>query len=234
MSSPAPLLRPPIPGGRQQSSSRAPRLGLSIPPSPNAKPVSGASPLPALQLQQPSRPALPQLRLATPMGSNSTPHEQLNLQNGRPQLQLSTGQSASGSSDNSAARSRAGSFGALDGRGSGPASAGSQLSQLSSASQHAGSSMRDPASAVGSMYSERGSDMEREGSLNGMPDISQLSLEKGKTADVEDLDDAGWHVASAEGRIEELGSLGEGAGGAVTRCKLKGGTTFFALKVSEV
>jgi len=48
---------------------------------------------------------------------------------------------------------------------------------------------------------------------------------------VEDLDSEGWRIASMEKRIQELGSLGEGAGGAVTRCKLKGGSTVFALKV---
>lgn len=73
--------------------------------------------------------------------------------------------------------------------------------------------------------------MERDGSTNGLPDISALSLERGRTLDVEDLDDEGWRVASSEKRIEELGSLGEGAGGAVTRCMLKGGKTIFALKV---
>lgn len=95
---------------------------------------------------------------------------------------------------------------------------------------------KDPASAVGSAYSERsegGVGMEREGSTGGMPDISQLSLEKGRTADVEDLDDDGWRVASMEKRIVELGSLGEGAGGAVTKCMLKGGQTIFALKASQ-
>jgi mitogen-activated protein kinase kinase len=34
-----------------------------------------------------------------------------------------------------------------------------------------------------------------------------------------------------EKRIVELSGLGEGAGGAVTRCKLTGGKTIFALKV---
>lgn len=92
----------------------------------------------------------------------------------------------------------------------------------------------DPASAVGSVYSERsesGIGMERDGSMGGMPDISKLSLEKARTADVEDLDDDGWRIASLEKRIIELGSLGEGAGGAVTKCMLKGGKTIFALKV---
>lgn len=49
--------------------------------------------------------------------------------------------------------------------------------------------------------------------------------------DVDDLDDEGWKKASECDRIEELGSLGEGAGGAVTRCRLKGGKTVFAMKV---
>lgn len=51
------------------------------------------------------------------------------------------------------------------------------------------------------------------------------------TLDVEDLDDEGWRLARESDRIIELGSLGEGAGGAVTRCKLKGGKTIFAMKV---
>lgn len=65
-----------------------------------------------------------------------------------------------------------------------------------------------------------------------LPDLEKLSLEKGRPLDVEDLDDAGWKAAKREGRIVEIGSLGEGAGGAVTRCILKGGKTVFALKVS--
>lgn len=74
--------------------------------------------------------------------------------------------------------------------------------------------------------------MERENSVNGLlPDLDKLSLEKGRPLDVEDLDDEGWHAASEQKKIVELGSLGEGAGGAVTRCKLKDGKTVFALKV---
>ncbi|KAI5816741.1 kinase-like domain-containing protein [Pyronema omphalodes] len=49
--------------------------------------------------------------------------------------------------------------------------------------------------------------------------------------DVEKLPVEGWKHAKQSDRIIELGSLGEGAGGAVTRCMLKGGTTVFALKV---
>lgn len=73
--------------------------------------------------------------------------------------------------------------------------------------------------------------MERESSIPVLPDLEKLSLEKGRALDVEDLDDAGWRAASKENKIVELGSLGEGAGGAVTRCILKGGKTVFALKV---
>jgi hypothetical protein len=74
--------------------------------------------------------------------------------------------------------------------------------------------------------------MEREGSMNGLVlDLEQLSLEKGRPLDVDDLDDEGWRAASEQDKIRELGSLGEGAGGAVTRCILDGGKTVFALKV---
>lgn len=73
--------------------------------------------------------------------------------------------------------------------------------------------------------------MQRGASSQPMPDLEALALEKGRPLDVEDLDDMSWRAASNKGLIEELGSLGEGAGGAVTRCKLKGGKTVFALKV---
>jgi mitogen-activated protein kinase kinase len=73
--------------------------------------------------------------------------------------------------------------------------------------------------------------MERENSQGILPDLEKLSLEKGRPLDVEDLDDGGWKAASKEGKIVELGPLGEGAGGAVTRCMLKEGKTVFALKV---
>ncbi|KAB5558421.1 kinase-like domain-containing protein [Coniochaeta sp. 2T2.1] len=222
-SSPAPLLRPALPGQRSRG---PPRLGLAIPPSPNVKPLGNPA-------APPSRPLLPVLHLATPMGSSITPHEQAP---GRPPTQQ--GYSASGGSESSAAHSRSGSFGPLDGRGSNPTSAGSQFSALSFASQYGigGRNNGDPVSAVGSLYSNAsegpgGTSMEREGSLPGLEGFDKLSLEKAMAADVEDLDDEGWRIASAENRIEEIGSLGEGAGGAVTKCKLRGGKTIFALKV---
>ncbi|KAJ3528786.1 hypothetical protein NM208_g10050 [Fusarium decemcellulare] len=207
--SPVPLLRPAIPGARS-GGARTPRLGLAIPPSPNAKPV-GNQGAPAAA---PSRPPLPTLHLATPMGSQVTPHEQL------PRSQCATQPSASGGSESSAAHSRSGSFGPLDGRASNPTSAGSQYSALSFASQYGIGVSRpqgtpDPVSAVGSMYSER----------------SEGGVSMGATLDVDELDEEGWRIASLEKRIVEQGNLGEGAGGAVTRCKLKGGNTVFALKV---
>jgi mitogen-activated protein kinase kinase len=74
--------------------------------------------------------------------------------------------------------------------------------------------------------------MERDGSMGGISiDFEKLSLEKGRPLDVEDLDDEGWAAASEQKKILELGSLGEGAGGAVTRCKLQDASTVFALKV---
>lgn len=75
--------------------------------------------------------------------------------------------------------------------------------------------------------------MERDGSLQGLEAFDKLSLEKARTLDVDELDEEGWRIASLENRIVEQGNLGEGAGGAVTRCKLKGGNTVFALKVSS-
>ena len=94
----------------------------------------------------------------------------------------------------------------------------------------------DPSSAISSVYSEAGiggQSMEREGSMGGLSiDFDKLSLEKGAPVDVEDLDDDGWAAASDQKKVIELGALGEGAGGAVTRCMLQGGKTVFALKVS--
>lgn len=230
MNSPAPLLRPAIPGAR--GGGRPPRLGLAIPPSPNVKPVGAGGSQPPQMAARP--PAPPLLKLATPMGSTSAPQE---LQPGRSQ-----GQSASGGSESSAAHSRTGSFGPLDGRGSNPTSAGSQYSAISFAS-HYGLGGKpphgtpDPLSAAGSMYSnasESGVDLSRQDSMHGLERaMDDMTLEKVRKMDAEDLDDEGWRIVSMENRIVELGSLGEGAGGAVTRCKLKGGKTVFALKVKR-
>ena len=81
------------------------------------------------------------------------------------------------------------------------------------------------------MYSDAGQNTEANGSTQVLPDFEKLRIDNGGTLDVEDLDDAGWKAASQQKQIVELGSLGEGSGGAVTRCKLVGGKTEFALKV---
>ncbi|KAL4896616.1 kinase-like domain-containing protein [Aspergillus ambiguus] len=237
-SSPVPLLKPPVPGNRNNSNGpRPPKLTLGIPPSPNARPVTGAAvpapaPVPAPEAAQrpannPNRPAPPQLRLATPMGSS----QDIPQSNGRPAPPpLVT------KLNDSHNHSRSGSF-TLEGKGSGPASASSSnYSALSFAmglrQPHGGTP--DPSSAISSVYSDRegGVPMERENSVNALiPDLDKLSLEKGRPLDVDDLDDEGWLAASEQKKIVELGSLGEGAGGAVTRCKLKEGKTVFALKI---
>lgn len=158
-------------------------------------------------------------------------HHQPPQKQAKPTLSLSL-QSASGGSESSATHSRSGSFGPLDGRASNPTSAGSQFSALSFASQYGiGRQTGDPVSAVGSLYSNA-SEHDGEGSLHGLESFDELALEKARKADVEDLDDEGWRIVSVEKRIIELGNLGEGAGGAVTKCKLNGGNTVFALKVS--
>lgn len=122
----------------------------------------------------------------------------------------------------------------VDGRTSGPTSASS--SSFSGVSYPTGSHRHpsgtpDPASAISSIYSEQGAPTgETDGPGHILPDLAKLSLEKGRPLDVEDLDDDGWRAASETKKIIEVGSLGEGAGGAVTRCKLEGAKTEFALK----
>ena len=235
-----PLLRPPVPGNRSNAGSpRAPKLTLGIPPSPNAKPVNGNAAADApqpLSLSQPAtqphsqplqttRPTPPRLQLATPMGScQNVPQQTTAKPAGRPSLGLATnGLGVNGQTGS-------------QGKGNDPASANSQYSALNFAMglRQSGNGNSDPSSAIRSVYSDRdgGSQLEGENGVNGLlPDLDKLSLEKGRPLDVEDLDDEGWHAASEQKKIVELGSLGEGAGGAVTRCKLKDGKTVFALKV---
>lgn len=227
MSTPAPLLRPPIPGARSHSSPRVPRLGLSIPPSPNARPVVNgqSSDVPQmLSIQPPHRPTPPTLQLATPSGSQATP--QVNPpRRGVGGLKLEIGGiSGSGSSDASA-QSRSGSIGDTAYRG--PPSL-----TLNTTNSH------DPLSALSNqsptLNSNSSTEMAR--SNSGMsemvlPDLDKLRIDKGANLEPGDLDNAAWRAASKEGIIEELGSLGEGAGGAVTRCVLKDSKTVFALKV---
>ncbi|KAI9934268.1 hypothetical protein ASPWEDRAFT_50051 [Aspergillus wentii DTO 134E9] len=241
-SSSVPLLRPPVPGNRNNGNGpRPPKLTLGIPPSPNARPVNGtgipaaaaAAPEAPPPLQRPAqRPAPPQLRLATPMGSSSEVPQQapIRLANGRPApppLATTGLNEANG-------HSRSGSFTYLDGKASGPASASSSnysaLSFAMGLRQPHGTP--DPSSAISSVYSDREGVSERDNGVNSLiPDLDKLCLEKGRPLEPDDLDDEGWLAASEQKKIVELGSLGEGAGGAVTRCRLKDSKTVFALKI---
>ena len=226
MSSPVPLLRAPQPGGRSQSGTRTPKLSLGIPPSPSARPVTGdgqpMNDVPKFSLAAQGGP--PKLSLATPMGG----HGNVQQEGGhslRPHIQpLSISTDAS--------RSRSDSFHNASVPGSASSSTYSKLSlDLGGIGQKSGTP--DPVSAISSVYSEAGVAMEREGSTGPLSiDFEKLSLEKGRPFDVEDLDDEAWAAASEQKKITELGSLGEGAGGAVTRCKLQDANTIFALKVS--
>ena len=229
MSSPVPLLRAPVPGqGRSQSGSRTPKLSLGIPPSPNVKPAGGdgqAHPpreVPRLNIGTSNAP-----KLSLAIGGGGNTHE------GRPQIQplnISTVQEQNN-------RTRSDSFQNASVPGSATSSTWSQLS-LAMGGHGQKTGTPDPSSAITdrSVYSDAGiggTSMEREGSMGGLSiDFDKLSLEKGRPLDVEDLDDDAWAAASDQKKIVELGSLGEGAGGAVTRCKLEQGQTVFALKVS--
>lgn len=161
---------------------------------------------------------------------NVTPSESLPNNNGRPVLPaLMTGPELN-------AHATSGGLNHFDGRGSGPGSAASSnYSTLSFAmglrQPHGGTP--DPSSSISSVYSDRDGGLDQDGGgVNGLlPDLDKLSLEKGRPLDVEDLDDEGWLAASEQKKIVELGSLGEGAGGAVTKCMLKGGKSVFALKI---
>ena len=128
----------------------------------------------------------------------------------------------------------------MDDRASGPGSASSSgysAVSFTTGQRHPGGTP-DPASAISSAYSDRGPHdgalTDGSGSDPTLPDLEKLSLEIGRSLDVEDLDDDGWRAASETKKIVEIGCLGEGAGGAVTKCMLKGGKTIFALKVESV
>ncbi|TGZ79194.1 kinase-like protein [Ascodesmis nigricans] len=72
---------------------------------------------------------------------------------------------------------------------------------------------------------------ELNGGRGGGDDEKKYTSEDFERMDVKELPIEGWSVVGASGRIVEIGTLGEGAGGAVTKCILKGGKTVFALKI---
>ena len=198
-------------------------MTLGIPPSPSARPVTqDEKPVPDLNLAP--IPRAPKLSLATPAGTQQiTPQPATGLK-----LQIG---STTGAAENT--RPRADSYNARV-PGSASSSAYSGYSLVGAGKN----GTPDPSSAISSVYSEAGvggASMERDNSMGGMTvDFEKLSLEKGRPLDVEDLDDEGWGAACEQKKIIELGSLGEGAGGAVTQCKLEGGNTVFALKVNSL
>ncbi|ANB14713.1 putative mitogen-activated protein kinase kinase MKK2 [Sugiyamaella lignohabitans] len=67
---------------------------------------------------------------------------------------------------------------------------------------------------------------------NGSYLLSQSTSNKSLSSeyDVEDLDEEGWAMVARQGDIVDMGRLGEGSGGSVSRCRLKNGKTIFALK----
>lgn len=179
---------------------------------------------------QSSRPVQPPLQMNTPNKGGHVPCEQPFILSHRHGSHITSGQSVSSQNEHSDNHARSGSFG--HGKASRPTSAGSQYSALSFAQYGLRQSQGTPVTS--STTSERGDNgvgIERDNSVNGLASFGKLSLERGRTLDVEELDDEGWRIASMEDRIIELSSLGEGAGGAVTKCILKGGKTVFALKV---
>ncbi|MBE7159094.1 MAG: hypothetical protein INR62_11805, partial [Rhodospirillales bacterium] len=181
---------------------------------------SAAAPPMAEMQQQPiaqGRPQAPKLNLATPMGSNQTPQENAQQPSRRrgPPLVMpgSLGASSAANSSDDSAHSRTNSFGASTGtNAAGSLSTNSSISQLNF--QDLISGRNEPGSAapsVGSAHSG-GEAMARDGSMQGLEvDLAKLELEKGHPLDVQDLDDQGWKAAKREGKIIELGSLGEGA-----------------------
>lgn len=213
------------------------KLGLAIPASPNQRPVNSAaappmsenSMLPPLAIPH-SMKQPPKLSLATPSGTSQTPHEntQPKKKSGLGGLSLVMPGSGASSGEESA-HSRTPSFGNSS-QHNGSVSTTSSISAHLSFGDIIGRPVDTGSAASSSSFGAPG--MEREGSMQGLEvDFDKLALEKGHPLDVQDLDDMGWKAAKKEGKIVELGSLGEGAGGAVTKCILKGGKTVFALKV---
>ena len=60
---------------------------------------------------------------------------------------------------------------------------------------------------------------------------SESYIDVNSVRDVDQLDENGWKYTNLKDRIVTLGILGEGAGGSVSKCKLKNGSKVFALKV---
>lgn len=79
--------------------------------------------------------------------------------------------------------------------------------------------------------SRRGSEFDEIPSVHVMSPDGETTLQRSDfNKDVAELDEEEWKIVHRRGEIIELGVLGEGAGGSVSRCKLKYRDTVFALK----
>ncbi|KAK9472903.1 Pkinase-domain-containing protein [Dipodascopsis tothii] len=195
-----------------------PRLklpSLSIPNSPNLVPVT-AAPAP---LAEGSTPFLQPLKTSAPGARRpSAPH-----------LDIYTGSDSSivppeGLQDDDTAMAGYSYPYSADAPGKANTSApqsNSQSTASSSPSLNAYTGGCSTASALSSSTSLPSSVSPSSGAFQ-YQDISNL--------DVLQLDEAGWETAAKQGDIVELGRLGEGTSGSVTKCKLKHGSTVFALK----
>ncbi|KAI5804567.1 kinase-like domain-containing protein [Geopyxis carbonaria] len=135
---------------------------------------------------------------------------------GPPKLKLATpGNMNGGAMGPPEAHRRTGSI-----SGGAPSSAASQYSALSFAMGLRNQVRNSPDATQTANGGNSVDDLERKGTEEDYDNM-----------DVEELPIEGWKRVRETDRIVELGSLGEGAGGAVTRSILKGGKTVFALKV---
>lgn len=194
MTSPAPLVRPPIPGSRNNSSNsaRAPRLGLSIPASPNIRPVASTGGLNPNDVSE--RQAPPSLTLKTPQGrtiSSPAADHHKPTSRGLTPLQIGVGSSVSGSSENS---EHSGSV--SENVGNIPVSASSSVSAINLST--VGSSPGATGSPATSYIEKEGIGMVPEKELDQL--FSKLRVEN-PNLDAEDLDDTGWKSAAREVNI---------------------------------
>ncbi|KAL7271179.1 Protein kinase C signaling pathway involved MAPKK protein [Rhizina undulata] len=183
---------------------------MSAAPAPHLRPPVNAPTLHA----RAGAPRAPRLGLSIPNQSNASAVPNIMGRRAPPQLRLATPGHPNGAE--AVEHRRTTSFSS-----SGPSSATSQYSALSFA-MGLRNQVRGSPDAMGTSSESLAADgSERNGNVDS----------DGRQLDVEELDLDGWKKASDQGRIVKLGSLGEGAGGAVTRCILKGGKTVFAMKI---
>lgn len=219
-----------------QQSSSASQYQSAV-PAPLAIGVPSSGPSPAPRRTSGARPAPPKLQLATPKTNNNVKPTPTPLQVGttpataqQQQQQQQQQSSIPGGPGNfsSAPHSRSGSYTQSAGSANNPASASASASSYSALSLAMG---MKPSHQHGTNEAPGMSSVYEDGAEQLTRDLDKMSLELGRPVDADDLDDEGWLAARTTGRIIEIDVLGEGAGGAVTKCQLKDGKTVFALKV---